>query len=196
MTGPLYLISSVRSCSNKRPLKTNHPHPNRNRPHPNCQLVTKLESRVREATARADASATAAEAAGARAAAAEAAVASEVESRMAAVGGNRALWPGAAREEVERLEEKVGGSGLGGGVWCVFRGCSRVCCECKAPASSSVADAASNHGRLINLHPRIIFPFQVEALTGMLAVVRGELEAEARMYQVGWVGWLELVGYV
>ena len=71
-----------------------------------AQLVTKLEGRLREATDKANTSATAAEVAAARAAAAEAAVASEVEARMAAVGGNRALWPPAAREEVGRLEQK------------------------------------------------------------------------------------------
>jgi hypothetical protein len=71
-----------------------------------AQLVTKLEGRLRDATDRAHSSTTAAEVAAARAAAAEAAVASEVEARMAAVGGNRALWPAAAREEVGRLEQK------------------------------------------------------------------------------------------
>ncbi len=39
--------------------------------------------------------------------AAEASIAAEVAARMAAVGSNRVLWPAAAREEVERAEEKA-----------------------------------------------------------------------------------------
>lgn len=95
---------------NRMPLPAYPSHENAylHTPGPHPQLVTKLEARVRDASRRADASDAAAEAAAARAAAAEAAVAAEVEARMAAVGGNRALWPAEAKDEVARLEEKVG----------------------------------------------------------------------------------------
>jgi chromosome segregation ATPase len=70
-------------------------------------LVAQLEARLRDVTTASEAASMAAELAAAQAAAAQAAVGEQVAARLAAAGHNRSLWPPAARQEVEQLEQQL-----------------------------------------------------------------------------------------
>eukprot|EP00798_Chlamydomonas_sp_ICE-L_P010438 gene10437-8388_t len=72
-----------------------------------AQLVTQLESRLRETLHKVDGSEMSVQVAERRAREAEAAVASEVELRMSAACSSRAFWPAPIRDEVARMEQRL-----------------------------------------------------------------------------------------
>ena len=66
---------------------------------------------------------------------AEAAVGAEVELRLAAACSNRGLWPRPIREEVERLEQRLGGLQVGSGLRRRVMGAAGSSCFMNAKAS-------------------------------------------------------------